>query len=108
MRAFLINECGFSWKLGTKAVQHTPANWEELVHGALQCIAAAAAAHNIPADCVHCADEKYMFFTPDSKCALIIYTSDVYVWSAVSTALTCFCLQVHIGPNWRQGGSYSW
>ena len=108
MRAFLINECGFSWKLGTKAAQHTPANWKELVQGALQRIAAAAAAYNIPADRVYCADETYMFFTPDSKCALIlIYTSDVYVWSAVSKALTCFCLQIHMGAVWREGGSYS-
>ena len=108
MRAFLINECGYSWHRGTKAAQHTPANWEELLDEALQRLAAAAIAFDIPPDRVYCADETYMFFTPDSKCALIIYTSDVCVWSAVRTALTCFCLQVHMGADWRQGDSYSW
>jgi hypothetical protein len=69
MRAFFINRCGMSWRASTKAAQKLPEDWESLIHRALQRIAAAAASHDIPSERVYMADETFMFYTPESKCA---------------------------------------
>ena len=79
MRSSLINSVGSRGARAPRlrSTAPAPANWEELVDTALQRIAAAATAYDIPTDRVYCADETYTSFTPDSKCALNVYKCDV-------------------------------
>ena len=69
LRCFFHHRLHFSWRVGTKAAQKLPDNWEELVDEALQRIAAMTMKHNIPPARVFMADETFLFYRPESKCA---------------------------------------
>lgn len=69
LRSFMISRLGFSWRVGTKAAQKLPDDWEELRDKALMRIAALATTFNIPKERVFMADETFLFYTPESKCA---------------------------------------
>ena len=70
VRSFMISRLGYSWRVSTKAAQKLPDNWQELRDEALQRIAALTAKYNIPKERVFMADETFLFYSPESKCAL--------------------------------------
>jgi hypothetical protein len=72
MRCFLFKRLKWSWRVGTKAAQKLPDNWEQLIDQALQRIAAMASLCNIPPERVFMADETFLFYQPESKCAFVV------------------------------------
>ena len=68
-RHFLHRRLQWSWRIGTKAAEQLPDNWEELVDTALQRLAATCARCIIPSLRVYMADETFLFYLPESKCA---------------------------------------